>query len=75
MRLYQKRFCPYCDRVRRKLDELKLDYEEVEVPGPHEEREEVHRLSGQRAVPVLVDGDDVMHDSGRIVRYLEDMYG
>ncbi|MBS1263965.1 MAG: hypothetical protein MAG715_01160 [Methanonatronarchaeales archaeon] len=76
MKLYQIPSCPYCQRVCRKLDDIGLEYEEVEVPLPHEERDEVYRLSGQRAVPVLVDEDgEVVSDSSRIVRYLESKYG
>lgn len=75
MRLFRKDFCPYCARVEEKLRELGLSYEEVEVPGPHSERDRVHELTGQRKVPVLVDGDEVVHDSSRIVKYLDENYG
>jgi glutathione S-transferase len=36
---------------------------------------EIAELTGQRRVPVLVDGDEVIHDSKRIVEYLEHAYG
>lgn len=75
MELYQLGMCPYCERVRNRLDRLDLEYEKVEVPRPHEEREEVFDLSGQRAVPVLVDGGTVVHDSTRILSYLDREYG
>jgi glutathione S-transferase len=34
----------------------------------------IERLSGQRLVPILVDGDRVIHDSWNIARYLEDRF-
>lgn len=75
MKLYELAMCPYCDKVRKRLDALGLEYESVKVPKPHSEREEVHELSGQRSVPILVDGDEVVSDSSRIVDYLEENYG
>ena len=35
------------------------------------DRPEVEELSGQRWVPVLVHGDQVIHDSHRILEYLD----
>lgn len=60
-----------CGRVARKLDEKGMDYDEVRVPFLKRHRPEVHDLTGQRWVPVLVNGEDVIHDSRRILEYLE----
>ena len=35
------------------------------------DRPEIEDLTGQRHVPVLVHGDEVIHDSHRIVEYLD----
>jgi glutathione S-transferase len=35
------------------------------------DRPEIEELTGQRRVPVLVDGDEIVHDSERIAQYLE----
>ena len=35
------------------------------------DRPEVDALTGQRWVPVLVHGDEVIHDSKRIIQYVE----
>ncbi len=75
VKLYRIEMCPYCARVKKKLEELGLGYEEVDVPKPRSSRDEVRRLSGQRAVPILVDGETVVSDSARIVEYLEGSYG
>ncbi|MDG5821509.1 glutathione S-transferase N-terminal domain-containing protein [Natronococcus sp. A-GB7] len=75
--LYELPGCPFCAKVRTKLDELELDYYVIEVPRSHEDRTEVERVSGQTGVPVLSDeSQDVegMHESDDIVNYLEETY-
>ena len=78
LELYELPGCPYCAKVKRKLDDLDLEYASHEVPRSHDERTEVREVSGQTGVPVLVDPDnDVegMAESDDIVRYLEETYG
>jgi glutathione S-transferase len=78
LELYELPGCPYCAKVKTKLDELGLDYVSHEVPRSHSERTEVEAVSGQTGVPVLVDPDhDVegMPESADIVAYLEETYG
>ena len=48
-----------------------IDYDEVRVPFLKRDRPEVHELTGQRWVPVLVHGEEVIADSHRILEYLE----
>lgn len=38
-------------------------------------RDIVEEVSGQRLVPVLVDGDKVINDSKRVVKHLYETYG
>jgi glutathione S-transferase len=66
--------CP-CGKVARRLRRAGIDYEQVRVPVRRRDRDEVHDLTGQRWVPVLVHGDDVIHDSRRIVEYLDWLEG
>lgn len=78
LELYELPGCPYCAKVKRKLDELGLDYVSHEVPGSHARRTEVEEVSGQTGVPVLIDtehGVDGMPESDDIVAYLEETYG
>jgi len=74
--LYQLDGCPYCEKVADRLDELGVDYETTWVEALHSERDEVKRVSGQRAVPVLVDEDHgvTMAESDRILAFLEQSY-
>ena len=76
--LYELPGCPYCAKVKRALDDLDLDYVTHEVPSSHAERDRVEAVSGQTAVPVIVDeahGVDGMNESDDIVAYLEETYG
>jgi glutaredoxin 3 len=77
LELYELDGCPYCAKVKRKLDDLDLEYESHMVPSSHANRTEVKEVSGQTGVPVLVDEDnDVegMPESDDIVAYLEETY-
>jgi glutaredoxin 3 len=62
--------CP-CGKVARALRRAGIDYEEVRVPARKRDRPEIEELTGQRNVPVLVHGEEVVHDSKRIVQYVE----
>lgn len=75
LELYQFEGCPFCSKVRGKLTELQIDFVARQVE-PNGERERVKELSGQTAVPVLVDPnqDVVMPESDDIVEYLEENY-
>ncbi|WP_254536750.1 glutathione S-transferase N-terminal domain-containing protein [Halomarina litorea] len=78
LELYELKGCPYCAKVKNKLDELNLEYDSHEVPRSHGDRTEVKEVSGQTGVPVLVDRDhgvDGMAESDDIVQYLEETYG
>ncbi len=72
LKLYQLETCPYCLRVRDKLDELGLAYEKINVPSEKDKRTELIKISGQKGVPTLVDGDVVIaDDDDKIIAYLE----
>ena len=74
--LYRLEGCPYCELVADRLDELDLKFESVWTEGLHSKRDEVKRVSGQRAVPVLVDDEHgiTIAESERIVEYLDTSY-
>ena len=72
IRLYTGAYCPFCLRVKKELDRLELDYEAVNADV--DDRDEVVRLSGQRAIPILTIGDEVLVDSSRIIRELRNRY-
>ncbi len=72
IRLYTGSYCPYCRRVKQELDRLGLGYDAVNAD--EDGRQEVIRLSGQRAIPVLTIGEDVLVDSSTIIRELRRRY-
>ncbi|MFB6080465.1 MAG: glutaredoxin family protein [Haloferacaceae archaeon] len=71
--LYALDGCPHCEKVHDALATNEVEYETRWVEGLHSERDEVKRVSGQRAVPVLVDDDRgvTMNESDNIVAYVE----
>ena len=66
--------CP-CGAVARKLSKHKLEYRTERVPYSRKDRPEIVELTKQSRVPVLVDGDEVIHDSKRIRQYLDWKHG
>lgn len=71
--LYALDGCPYCEKVHDALEGAGVDYETRWVDGLHSERNEVKRVSGQRAVPVLVDEERgvTMNESDNVLEYVE----
>ena len=66
--------CP-CGAVERRLRKLGIEHRTERVPYRKADRPEIVELTGQKRVPVVVDGDEVIHDSKRILEYLEHAYG
>ena len=66
--------CP-CGAVARRLGKLGVEHETERVPYRRRDRPEIVELTGQERVPVLVDGNEVIHDSKRILEYLEHEHG
>ena len=62
--------CP-CGGVARRLRRLGVEHCVEQVPYRRAGRPEINELTGQDRVPVLVDGEEVIHDSKRINEYLE----
>ena len=71
--LYALDGCPFCEKVSDALDDHGMDYETEWVGALHSERDEVKRVSGQRAVPVLVDDERgvTMNESDNVLEYVE----
>ena len=70
MELNQFRQSAFCLKVRMALAAKSLNYRVIEItPGIGQVA--IFRLSGQRQLPVLIDGNHVIADSSEIIRYLE----
>ncbi len=72
IKLFQYEMCPYCEKVRRKLAEMNIEYQKVEV-DPANKPKEVTSTGG--TVPVIDDNGMVMNESADIIEYLEKKYG
>lgn len=72
IRFYTGNYCPYCRGVKKELDRLGLVYESINADA--DGRAEVIELSGQRAIPILTIGDEVLVDSAHIIRELRRRY-
>jgi glutathione S-transferase len=66
--------CP-CGAVARRLGKLGLEYRTERVARRRRHRPEIVEITSQDRVPVLVDGDEVINDSKRILQYLDHAYG
>ncbi|MBD1935780.1 glutathione S-transferase family protein [Microcoleus sp. FACHB-68] len=73
LELYQFELSQYSEKVRLMLDYKGLAYRKIEVT-PGVGQLEVYRLSGQRQLPVLKDGNIVIADSTEIAKYLDQQY-
>lgn len=73
LELYQFELSHYVEKVRLILDYKGLAYRKIEViPGVGQL--ELYQMSGQRQVPVLKDGNEVIGDSTAIAKYLDRKY-
>lgn len=72
IKFYTGNYCPYCRRVKKELERLDLEYETVNADD--DGRTEVMELSGQRAIPIMTIGDEVLVDSTYIIRELRRRY-
>ena len=72
LRLYRAPFSTNVERVALALAHKRLEVESVVIS--YDDRSPVVKVSGQGLVPVLVDGDAVIPDSIRILRYLEEKW-
>ncbi|BBA79375.1 glutathione S-transferase [cyanobacterium endosymbiont of Rhopalodia gibberula] len=73
LELYQFELSQFCEKVRLILDYKGLDYRKIEVtPGVGQLK--LFKLSGQRQVPVLKDGETIIADSTEIAFYLDRKY-
>ena len=66
-----RRFSPYCWRIRMALAHKGLDVECL--PWHFTEKDKI-KFSGQEKVPVLIDGSNTISDSWEISKYLEREY-
>jgi glutathione S-transferase len=57
--------------VARRLKKHGVSYRTERVPYRRSDRPEIAELTKQNRVPVLVDREEIVHDSKRIIQYLD----
>lgn len=70
LELYQWELSQFSEKVRLILDYKGLEYRKIEV-APGIGQLELLRLTGQKQVPVLKDGNRYIFDSTEIAKYLD----
>lgn len=65
------RFSPFCWRAKLALQHKELDFEDIDVAFTEKDK---IAFSGQKLVPILADGSQVVHDSWAIACYLDETY-
>lgn len=51
--IYTTHYCPYCTRAKNKLEELGIDYTEIDVTHDEEKRDEMIAITGRSTVPQI----------------------
>lgn len=74
--IYSLPVCPYTQKVRDKLSQMGISYNELNIEEEQYEKELIER-GGKRQVPYLVDDENKieMYESDDIINYLEENYG
>lgn len=67
-----RRISPFSWRIRFAMAHKNADVEYI--PTRFADVDKIEKLSGQKLVPILVDGSKVIHDSWNIARHLEAIY-
>jgi glutaredoxin 3 len=79
VRIYTRKYCSYCVRAKRLLDDLGVSYDEIPVDGDPQAHARMKAESGQQTVPqiwinsVHVGGCDelmALHHAGRLAAML-----
>jgi glutathione S-transferase len=71
LELWQTEWCPASHRVRQRLTELGLTYVAHQVPVERDDRAQLEVATGQRSIPVLVAGGEIVEGEQAIRSYLD----
>ena len=72
VRVFTTPVCPYCFTLKEFLKDNNIVFEEVDVAGSEESRNEMIKKSGQMSAPVLEIGDEIVigFDREKIINLL-----
>lgn len=63
--IYTKDYCGYCHSAKKLLDDIGIEYEEIDVTHDREKELEMRKLSGGMTVPQIflhIGGSDDLHE-------------
>jgi len=60
VKIYSTPTCPFCQRAKLFLKERGVEFQEIDVAADREKVAELMKVSGQRGVPVIVAGSEVV---------------
>jgi glutaredoxin 3 len=83
--IYTKDYCPYCDKAKLLLDQLNVDYLEIDLVAESEKYDELHeRRPSARTVPqIFINNEGIggcddlyaLYDAGKLTGMLADLGG
>ncbi|MBT7903269.1 glutaredoxin [Candidatus Woesearchaeota archaeon] len=76
IKLYQFEQCPFCEKIRLKLEQLKIDYEKINVSFDFKDklRQELKEKSNVGTVPVIEIEGKFIGESDLILKYLDEHF-
>jgi glutathione S-transferase len=74
LELWQTEWCPASRRARQRLTELGLSYVAHQVPVERDDRAQLEKATGQRSIPVLVAGGEIVEGEQAILGYLDEHF-
>lgn len=73
--LYHLEYCPFCEKVIRKLEDLDLEYKSKEITEEKYKKELAKKRDGSTTVPYIeIDGEG-MGESDEIIAMLDERFG
>jgi GrxC family glutaredoxin len=58
--IYRTNYCTYCDRAERLLDDMGVEYDDIDVTHDEETRDELVERTGQSTVPqIFIDDESI----------------
>ena len=66
VKVYTTDFCSYCDVAKRILESKKIEYEEINIHGDSEMRDNIEELTGRRDVPQIFIDDQHIGDDDNL---------
>lgn len=71
--IYSTPSCHFCHAAKAFFDENDVAYEDIDVAGDQEKRQEMIEMTGQMGVPVIKIGEDVIvgFDEGKVKELLK----